>query len=100
VTRLETSAGVPLIDDFDADALLASIPDDYERKGMLFARHAKALGYPPNQFDPLLSYPAREYFRLFNLVAEQAFPGEPRAQQWRLLARREIESVTNSSRRS
>lgn len=106
--QLEVSAGVPFTEDFDPDALLATIPTDYQRKGILFPRHARVLGDAlhalplesppgPKGYDPLESYPARDYFRIFNLVAEQSFPGEKRAQQWRLLARREIDSLTATS---
>jgi uncharacterized protein (TIGR02265 family) len=105
VTRIETSAGVALTDDFDPEAVIRSIPDDYTRKGLVFAQHVSALGEDlaalpletPGRYSPLESYPARDYFRIFNAVAERAFPSLPRSQQWRLLGRREIGAVTNTN---
>lgn len=108
VTRIETSAGVPLSEDFDPNAVIRAIPDDYVRKGILFLRHTNALGDElaaltldanpgPDGYAPLESYPARDYFRIFNLVAERAHRGEPRAQQWRLLGRREIDALMATS---
>ncbi len=108
MTRIETSAGVALNEDFDPETVIAAIGDDYLRKGIIFRRHVSALGDDfaalpleappgPSGYAPLESYPARDYFRIFNAVAEREFPGVPRAQQWRLEARREIDALLGTN---
>lgn len=97
------SAGVPLTEDFDPNAVIRAIPDDYVRKGLLFVRHAAALGDElrslplerppgPEGYAALETYPARDYFRILDRVAERAHPGVARAQRWRLAGRTELQS--------
>jgi uncharacterized protein (TIGR02265 family) len=108
VPRIDTSAGVPLTEDFDSNAVIRAIPDDYVRRGILFQRLTNALSAelaslaleaPPGPagYAPLENYPTRDYFRIFDVVAARAHPGEPRAQQWRLAARRELDALIATS---
>ena len=102
--RIETSAGVPFIDEVRLDHVLAEVGDDYRRKGLLFLRHVRALGArfdalkpsleaPPGLgvYLPFQDYPTRDYLRIFDLVARQRHPDVSSAQAWRLEARSELQ---------
>lgn len=102
--RIEASAGVPFKDEIRLDEVLSHVGDDYQRKGLLFLRHVRALGARFDALKPSLEsapalglylpfhdYPTRDYMRIFDVVARLRHPGVPSAQAWRLEARTELQ---------
>ena len=108
--RIETSGGVPIArgspgSDIRLADVLAVVPPEFRRRGFFFRPLVAALGphYERKQeeleeppalgiYRPLVSYPTRDYFRLFDTVARMRSPRVSPAQAYRLLARDEPQS--------
>ncbi len=105
VIAIDSTPSTPLLDDVELSEVLASIGDDYTRKGFFFHRHLKTLGAAFDALRPTLEdpprlgvylpfgdYKTRDYMRVFHHAARTRFPKLSAAQAYRLLARDEITS--------